>query len=138
MYTHTHTQASAHTSILTMQNFIYTQLKQTTNRDFRRKKTAARNGKHGRSIVLGGKCLEVRFGVQRRFLSERKGKDIPCRGAEDQKQKQKTNKQTKKPREPTVKSLVRGILRLRVLGVGQRERLTTIGMSILHFKHLVF
>ena len=31
-------------------------------------------------------CLEFRFeGVQRGFLSERKGKVIPCRGAEDRK-----------------------------------------------------
>ena len=31
-------------------------------------------------------CLELRFaGVQREFLSERKGKVIPCRWAEDRK-----------------------------------------------------
>ena len=35
-------------------------------------------------FVFGGGCFEVRFvGVQRGFLSERKGKVIPYRGAED-------------------------------------------------------
>ena len=40
----------------------------------------------GGSIVLGKKKFSVGFeGVQRGFLSERKGKDTPCRGAEDAK-----------------------------------------------------
>ena len=35
---------------------------------------------------FGKRDAEVRFeGVQRGFLSERKGKFIPCRGAEDRK-----------------------------------------------------
>ena len=50
-------------------------------------KTAARNRKHGRSTVLGkemfiGNILEW---VQRGFLSERKGKIIPCLWTEDRK-----------------------------------------------------
>ena len=49
---HSHTQAPAHTSIPTMQNLIYTQLKRTPNRDLRQRKTTAWNGKHGRAIVL--------------------------------------------------------------------------------------
>ena len=49
-------------------------------------KTAAPSGKHGRSILEKKKCPEVRYeGVQRGFLSERKGKANPCRGAEDRK-----------------------------------------------------
>ena len=38
-------------------------------------------------LLCGEKgCLELRCeGVQREFLSERKGKVIPCRGAEDRK-----------------------------------------------------
>ena len=31
------------------------------------------------------KCLEVRFEAYGKFLSERKGKVIPCRGSEDRK-----------------------------------------------------
>ena len=41
-----------HMNILTIQHLIYTQLKQITNRNLRQKHTAARNGKHDRSIVL--------------------------------------------------------------------------------------
>ena len=42
--------------------------------------------KHGRSIFWKKKCLEVRSeGIQRWFLLEKKGKDIPCRGSEDRK-----------------------------------------------------
>ena len=42
--------------------------------------------KNGRSTVLEKRDVEVRFeGVQRGFPSERKGKVIPCRGAEDRK-----------------------------------------------------
>ena len=50
-------------------------------------KIAARNGKNGRSLSFGVKeWLEVSLeGVQREFLSERKGKVIPCRGTENRK-----------------------------------------------------
>ena len=37
---HTYTQAPAHTSILTAHNLIYSQLKQITNGDLRRRKIA--------------------------------------------------------------------------------------------------
>ena len=54
-HTYTHTEAPEHASILTIQNaYLYTNLKRAANRDFlRRMKTASRNGKHDRSIVLG-------------------------------------------------------------------------------------
>ena len=63
-HTHTHactphtrmhttlTHARTHTSIFTIQNLIYTQLKQTTNRDSRQRKLAVQNGNHGRYVVL--------------------------------------------------------------------------------------
>ena len=61
---------------LIIHNLIYRQYKQKTNRQLRSRKTAARRGKHGRSISSEkNECLQVRFeGVQRRILSERKGK----------------------------------------------------------------
>ena len=49
--------------------------------------------------------------VQRGFLSDRKGKVIPCREAEDG-----------LAREPTVKSLIGEIWRLRVLEAERRVR----------------
>ena len=51
------------------------------------RKVATRIGKYGQSIGFGIKTrLEVRSeGVQGEFLSERRGKVIPCRGAEDRK-----------------------------------------------------
>ena len=62
---HTHTRTNTHSThtlhtdtrthqytILTIQKSIYAQLKQTTNRDFRQRKTTARNKKYGMSIVL--------------------------------------------------------------------------------------
>ena len=55
----THTEAPAHTSILTVQNLIYTQLK-TGSRHFRRMKAEARNGKHGRSIVVNQSNLGIK------------------------------------------------------------------------------
>ena len=40
----------------------------------------------GRPLFWKNKCFQVGFeGVQRGFLSERKGKDIPCREAEEDK-----------------------------------------------------
>ena len=52
IHAHIYTQAPAHTSILTTQNLIYSQLNQIINKDLRRRKIAARSGKHGRSIVF--------------------------------------------------------------------------------------
>ena len=52
IHAHIYTQALAHTSILTTQNLIYSQLNQIINKDLRRRKIAARSGKHGRSIVF--------------------------------------------------------------------------------------
>ena len=49
----THTYTHTYMSILTMKNRIYLQLKWTTNGDFRQRKTAVWNRKHGRSIVWG-------------------------------------------------------------------------------------
>ena len=48
---HTYTQAPEHTSILTIQKLNLHSLKRAANRDLRWMKTAARNRKHGRSIV---------------------------------------------------------------------------------------
>ena len=49
----THTHTHTHTSILTIRSLIYTHLKKKLlKNDFSRMKTAARNGKHGRCIVL--------------------------------------------------------------------------------------
>ena len=55
--------------------------------------TVAGDSSAGREKTWGGgllfwkkKCFQVGFeGVQRGFLSDRKGKDIPCRGAVDRK-----------------------------------------------------
>ena len=52
--THIHTQAPAHTSILTIQNLYTTENGQrAAYRNLTRMKTAPRNGKSGRSVVLG-------------------------------------------------------------------------------------
>ena len=52
--THTHAGAPEHTSILTIQNLIYTVEKMSSReRDLRWLKTAARNRKYGRPLVLG-------------------------------------------------------------------------------------
>ena len=75
-----------HTSTLTIQNSVYNQLKQITNRDLGRGRYQ-RGGEDMAGLPSWiNSCLEFRFeGVQRGFLSERKGKVIPCRGAEDRK-----------------------------------------------------
>ena len=57
MHTHMQSEAPACTSILTISNLSYTQ--RAANRDLRQMKTAARNGKYGRSIILG-KCKSLR------------------------------------------------------------------------------
>ena len=51
----THTHAPAHISIVIIQNLIYTQLKQTTNRYLRWRKIAVWSEKHGGFIVLENK-----------------------------------------------------------------------------------
>ena len=56
-YTHTHTRARARARA-SKAKFTYN-LKRAANRDSRLMPTAARNGKHGRSIVLGNIRFEV-------------------------------------------------------------------------------
>ena len=67
--------------IIIVKTIAHTQI----DRDLRRRKIA-QLGKHGRSIVLEKKtkCVEViSERAQRAFQSDRKGKVILCRGAED-------------------------------------------------------
>ena len=88
-HTHTHTYRHPHTRAywlywLTIRT-DYTKLnlhssKRAANRDLRRMKTAARNGKHGRSVVLGKEmfsCYTLNESRER-FLSERKRKHLMC------------------------------------------------------------
>ena len=113
-HTHTHTMALAHTSILIIQNLIYTpQLEQTINRDLRRRKTAAWNGKHGRSVVSKKRNV-LRFDLKESregFCRRERGRSFHVEGLK-----------TEKEREPAVKSLVRGIWRLRVSEAEQRAQ----------------
>ena len=67
-HTHTHTQASTHTSILTIQSLIYTDYNRAANKDLRRMKTAARNGKHGRYIVLERKKCASHLSVHNQYI----------------------------------------------------------------------
>ena len=67
-----------------VKGLIFTQLKQI-NRDLRRRKTAARSGNKAGRLFVKKKCLNVGFGVYRGFPSEKKGKVIPRRGAENRK-----------------------------------------------------
>ena len=71
--------------MLTIHNFICSQLYHTVNRDLRWRKTAAE--RETWQVYCFGKKMSwcLTEGVQRGFLSERKGKVIYCRGAEDRK-----------------------------------------------------
>ena len=52
IHAHTYSQAPAHSSMLTIHNLIYNQLKQITNRNLRQRKIAEQSRKYGRFIVL--------------------------------------------------------------------------------------
>ena len=84
------------------------------NRGLRRKETAGADLWEGGVLLFREKKgFQVGLeGFQRGFCSERKRKDIPCRGAI----------KTEKSREPKVESLVRGIWRLRGSEAERRAR----------------
>ena len=81
VHAHTYTQAPVHTIILTTHNFIYSQFRHITNTERQQRGTENMAGLE----LWKKKCLEVRFEAYGKFLSERKGKVIPCRGSEDRK-----------------------------------------------------
>ena len=88
MHTHIHTHTTCpptptpHTHTCTHKYTDHSKLKQTTNRDFRRRQTPAWNGKTWQLGLLfwKNKCLGLVWSRPRRLLSERKSKTIPCRG----------------------------------------------------------
>ena len=80
-YTHTHTHKYID---CVLKNLICSQLKQITNGNLRQGKITEWNRNMAGLLFWKKKCLEVKFeGVQRGFLSGRKGKVIPNREAED-------------------------------------------------------
>ena len=79
----------------------------------RRRKTAARSGKHGRSVVLKKRNV---FGLELKESREgfrRRGREMPFHVE---------GPKTETVREPTVESLVRGVWRLRVSEAERRVR----------------
>ena len=108
-------QAHTHRSTHTHEHTDYTKLhlhnlKQAANRDLRQMKTAARNGRHGGSVVLGKRSVfrlhlhEAREG----FCWRGRGKAFHADGPK-----------TEKVWEPTAESLVRGIWTLSISGFSQ-------------------
>ena len=104
----THTEAPAHTSILIIQNLTYTQLKTGSKQRLETNEDSSPERKTWQVYSLGKRnCVRLHLNESREFLSERKGKVIPCRWTEE-------------AREPTAESLVRGIWRLHL----PRKKLT--------------
>ena len=77
---HTHALATAHMSIVTIQNLIYTQLKTGSKQRLEMNEDSSTQRKTWQVYSFGKRnVLRFDFWVQRGFLSDQKGKVIPCR-----------------------------------------------------------